>query len=54
MAIEAIVTDIELTADEPFRERFFPLENFFEWLEPNQFVLACLAQNFSGERMDSL
>src|SRR5262249_50042803 len=34
MTVKAIVGSVERTAQEPFRERKFPLQNFFEWLEP--------------------
>ena len=48
MAIEAIVSDVELAADEPFGERFFPLQHFFEWLEPNEFVFGLFAPELFG------
>src|SRR5438270_11896601 len=65
MTIETVLRKIELPADEPFRERCFPLEYFFPRLSPNQFLRfsrpKCvrsslrLAVHFSilGERFDA-
>ena len=36
--VEAVVTDVEPPADEPFRERLLPLQHFLPGLEPDQFV----------------
>src|SRR6266566_8557842 len=38
MTIKTVFRKIELPADEPFRERRFPLEYFFPRLSPNQFL----------------
>src|SRR4051794_7139242 len=46
MLIEAVVTDIELAADEPLRERLFPLQRGFEWPKPNQLLLRDLRPEF--------
>jgi hypothetical protein len=37
--VEAVVTDIELSADKPLGERLLPLQHFFPRLEPDQLVL---------------
>src|SRR6266542_2158386 len=38
MANETIVRGIDLAADKPFGPRDVPLENFFPWLKPVQFL----------------
>src|SRR5262245_44998333 len=48
MAVQAIVTDIETSSDEPFRKRFFPLEHLGPRFEPNQFFLGLFAPEFLG------
>ena len=35
MAVEAIITKVQLAADKPFGERLFPLQDFLPRLEPN-------------------
>src|SRR6266404_4216136 len=48
MPIETIVTYIDLTADEPFRKRLFPLQHFFPGLEPYQLVFRLLSPKLFG------
>ena len=43
MMVEAIVGQIELAVDELFRKWLFLLQDFLEWLEPNQLVFGLFA-----------
>ena len=38
MSIQAILGDVQFSADEPFGERRFPLQDFFPRRAPNQFA----------------
>src|ERR1043165_6945585 len=49
MFIQAIVTDVKLPANEPFRERFIPLQRFLERPKPDEFLL----RNFRPEFLRS-
>src|SRR5207237_20435 len=48
VTVQTIVADVELAAREPFCKRLFPLEHFFPWLEPNQFVFGLFTPEFFG------
>ena len=54
VAVEAVVGEIDLAADKPFRPRAIPLENLVPFLEPVQFARQCCDQNLSGSSTDSL
>ncbi len=43
MTVEAIMTHIDLAADKPLGERFFPLEHLFPGLEPDQLIFGLLS-----------